>query len=478
MKNLLDLSYSERITQNINDLSISFIEKSFENYSKGLEDIMNTFGLSRYFLSRIFDGGIVPTVTSLLEIERDITDGWLQVLYGQREFTDYYNEISNRVMAGSKYEKLMNTYGKELFGSAKFDGEKVLAQNNHLILYYIPPKNGVTPNGIAIFHAGGILPYSDKIFRFLPEANFFERFTEKGFAIYSVELNGDKDTIKNYGELTLEKYVDYLDEFSKIAFEHNGKQKMIIEGYCGLVMQAYAFLMAKPEVAEERFKAAMTFVAPIDGRKCEILAEIMIKMPQNLLLTHFTIANLLGGGVVSGDSLRRTQDIALRGFFPKTKFGRFITGWKAKDYANVNSIEDLTPAQRKDLAGAYWISAENCNRYPVPVDLARYSARLFRIGIADNGDLPYTYKGKKLSFADLYKKTGLKLIGFYGAKDRLVPHQTAEILNKIFKDRYIHIVHENAGHISYVLSPEVWDKNNKKALVPNPIEEIVRVYNS
>ena len=472
------LNYSEKITQSINDLSLNFLEKSFENYFKGIEEVMNTVGLGRYFISRIFDGGIVPTITSILEIERDITDGWLQVLYGQKNINDYYSELKDRVVAGSSYEKLMNTYGKELFGSAKFEGEKVIAENNHLIMYYIPPKKGVQPNGIAIFHAGGILPYSDKIFRFLPEANFFERFLEKGFVVYSVELNGDKDTIKNYGELTLERYIDYLDEFSAIAFKHNGNKKMILEGYCGLGMQAYAFLMAKTKEAEERFKSVMTFVAPIDGRKCEILAEIMIKMPQHLLLTQFTIANLLGGGVVTGDSLRRTQDIALRGFFPKTKFGRFVTGWKAKEYSNVKKIEDLTPAQRKDLAGAYWISAENCNRYPVPVDLARYSARLFRIGIADNGDLPYTYKGKKLSFADLYKNTSLKLIGFYGAKDRLVPHQTAEILKKIFKDRYFHIVHENAGHISYVLSPEVWDKNNKKALIPNPIDEIVRVYNS
>jgi len=80
------LNYSEKITQSINDLSLNFLEKSFENYFKGIEEVMNTVGLGRYFISRIFDGGIVPTITSILEIERDITDGWLQVLYGQKKY--------------------------------------------------------------------------------------------------------------------------------------------------------------------------------------------------------------------------------------------------------------------------------------------------------------------------------------------------------------------------------------------------------
>lgn len=467
---------TEQAVEKINDMTINFMEKSVSNYFTGIEEVMKTMGLNHFFLNRMFDGGIIPAVNSLLEMEKDLTDSLIQAFYGEKEWPEYVQEMTNRISAGTRYDQLVQTLGKEIFGTASYEGEKLLAENEYYKLYYIPAKKGTTQEKAAFFHAGGVLPYSDKLFRFLPETNFFDRFIERGIPVYSMEQKGTKDNTENYGGLTIEKHVDTINEFSDIAFKHNKNNKLILEGYCGLGMQAMAFPMALPKEAEKKFKVISTFVSPIDGSKCGTLASMMTRMPQHLLLTKFTIANLTGG-YVSGDSLRRTQDIALKGFFPKTSFGRFVTGWKNKEYANVKSVDDLNAKQRADLAGAYWISPQNCSLYPVPVNLAQYSTRVFVEGVKDNGDVAFTYKGKKLSFNTPLKETSLEFVGFYGARDRLVPDKTAEVLKKIFGKRYTHVVHEKAGHISYVLSPNVWDKKNAKALKPNPIDTLLELYN-
>lgn len=471
LKNLAD-----KFANQMNDMTVNAFEKSFSKYFQGLEETLKTMGMGSFLVNRLFDGGVIPAINSTLEMEKDFTESVLQVLSGEKDWMTYIQEMYNRVYSGTRYEELVQTLGKEIFGSAVYKGEKRLIETDHFTLTYIPAKEGTTKQKAALFHVGGILPYSDELFRFIPEASFFDRFIERGIPVYAMELRGDKDTIKNYGNLNLEKVIDTVDEFSAIAFKHNEGNKMIIEGYCGLGMQAMAFVMAKPKEVEERFKVAMTMVSPIDGSKTGTLAEMMLQMPQHMLLTQFTISSLMGG-YVSGDSLRRTQDLALRGFFPKTPFGRFVTGWKNKEYANVKKVSDLTLAQKKDLAGAYWISPQNCNRFPVPVDIAKYSSRLFRTGVNDNGDIPFVYKGQKLSFQTPLKQTKVEFVGFYGAKDRLVPEITAQVLKDLFKDRYSHVVHGTAGHVSYVLSPEVWDKSYKKPLDPNPIDVLLKLYN-
>lgn len=116
--------------------------------------------------------------------------------------------------------------------------EKLLTSNEYFNLTYLPAKN---PNGLAVFHVGGILPYSDKIFRFLPEINFYERFLENGISIYALELKGNKFNIPKYNTIKLEYILQTINEFSKIAFIHNQKRKMILEGYCGLGIQSLSY---------------------------------------------------------------------------------------------------------------------------------------------------------------------------------------------------------------------------------------------
>lgn len=463
-----------KATEQMHSFTVDLFEKGVSSYFTGLEEVMKTVEINRYFMQRFFDGGFIPALDSLMDLEIDFSKTFFGAFCGEKDWKASFEELSKKIYAGSRYDQLVQELGGKIFGTATFDGEELLAENEFFKFYYIPPKKGVAKQDAALFHSGGILPYSDKLFRFLPETNFFDRFIERGIAVYSLELKGGSDVV-DFGKLNLEKYIDIVDEMSDIAFKHN-KNKLILEGYCGLGMQAWAYVLSKPKEADSKFKVMSTFVSPIDGSKCRILASMMQQMPQHMLLTQFTMSNLVGGGYVSGDFLRRTQDLALRGFFPKTSFGRFITGWKHREYASVEKVEDLTPAQRQDLAGAFWISPENCNMYPVPTDMARYSTRLFRTGVNEKGDIPYSYKGRKLTFQTVLKDTSLQVAGFYGGRDRMVPGYTANVLKTILKDRYTHVEHEKAGHVSYVLQPNVWRAGDAKALTPNPVDVLLELY--
>lgn len=468
---------TEKVAEQINDVTVGFLENSVNHYFHGLEETMKTFGMRNFFLNRMFDGGVVPAINSLLEMEKDFTDSLLQSVYGEKNWFESAKEMRDRLVAGTRYNELVLKLGKEIFGKATFEGEKQLHEDDHFRLTFIPAKKGTTATKMAVFHVGGILPYSDLLFRFLPEVNFFERFTEAGIPVYAMELKGDKDEIgANFGKLNLDRYVDAIKEMTDIAFKHNQNEKLVLESYCATTLTAIAYVNALPKDADKKIKVFSTYVGPVDGSKCSVLSDMMTLLPQNLLLTHYTMANLTGG-YVTGDSLRRTQDMALKGFFPKTAFGRFVTGWKNKEYADVNTVADLSDEQRKDLAGAYWISPENCNRFPVPLDIARFSTRVFIEGVGSQGEIPYKYKGTPLSFQALLKETSIQMVGFYGEKDRLVPGETADILVKVLGNRYTKVVHKGAGHISYVLTPKVWDKKNPKALDPNPIDLITKLYN-
>jgi hypothetical protein len=214
-------------------------------------------------------------------------------------------------------------------------------------------------------------------------------------------------------------------------------------------------------------------VAPIDGKKCRNLSQMLTQFPQNFLTLHFSLSEL--GGYVRGTHLRAGMDIPIKGYFPKTLWGRFVTGWKNQVYSRVSGIEDLDQKQRKDLAGAYWISPQNCDRFPMPVDLVRFSSSLFVEGVDESGEIPYEHKREKLQFKTIFEETDMNLVGFYGGKDNLVPNATGGVLKNIFGSRYEHVVHPRAGHISYVLSPELWQKNNQKGFAPNPIDVVLKM---
>ncbi len=433
-------------------------------------EALQAASLMSYMTERMASGGVVAATRAILDMQLDALEACAGVLKGEREPLEVAGELGARTRSGLRYEALVQTLGRELFGSARPAGETLVGEDAHYRLSYFPPKAGL-PEQPALFHLGGVLPYGDALFRILPEACFFDRFTGRGMPVYALELRGDKDH-SDFHDLTLEGVVDALSHFSAVAFDHGRGRKMVLEGYCGLASQVLAYAAAKPLECNARFEVVATFVGPVDGTRCEGLAEIMQLMPHSVLEATLRMAERTGE-YVSGDQLRTTQDVALKGFLGKTPLGRFAAGWKKPEYARVDGAQSLTPEMRKELAGAYWISPENCRRWPVPPDLGRFTSGLFTDGVGAGGELPGAYRGRPLALTDAVEGTSLQLVGFYGGKDQLVPEATAEPLVRLFGERYTHVVHPGAGHVSYVLSPGVWEKAHPKALEPNPVDVIL-----
>jgi hypothetical protein len=153
--------------------------------------------------------------------------------------------------------------------------------------------------------------------------------------------------------------------------------------------------------------------------------------------------------------------------------GHFRAGFDQPDYADAGEGASLTVSQRRDLAGAWWISYENSGRFPLSVDLVRFASALFAKGISKDGAIPATYKGTALSLKSIAEGTSLKLFGFYGGRDAMVSESTANCMQNVFGERYKHVVHLHAGHISYILSPQAWNPSHPKALTPNPIDVLL-----
>ncbi|MGC4115724.1 MAG: hypothetical protein QM765_14200 [Myxococcales bacterium] len=451
----------------------SVIQSGIDKVGALGHEARQTASLMSYMTERMASGGLIAATRAIVDMQLDALATCADVVKGEREPFEAMGDLGSRTRSGLRYEALIQTMGKGLFGSARPEGELQLAEDAHYRLCYFPAKAGV-PEQAPLFHVGGVIPYGDALFRILPESCFYDRFTSRGMPVYALELRGDKDHA-DFHDLTLEGVIDAISHFSAIAFDHGKSKKMAIEGYCGLSSQVLAYVCAKPLEANARFKVVANFVGPVDGTKCLGLAEIMKQMPHSMLEASMRMAEHTGD-YVSGDQLRTTQDIALKGFLGKTPLGRFATGWKKPEYAKVDGIESLTPEMRKDLAGAYWISPENCRRWPVPVDLSRYTSALFTDGVGADGALPGSYRGRPLKLTDAAEGTQLQFIGVYGGKDVLVPETTAEPLKRLFGERYTHVVHPSAGHVSYVLSPNVWEKANPKALKPNPVDLILERY--
>jgi pimeloyl-ACP methyl ester carboxylesterase len=107
----------------------------------------------------------------------------------------------------------------------------------------------------------------------------------------------------------------------------------------------------------------------------------------------------------------------------------------------------------------------------VPLDLSRFSTALFSTGVAADGAVAFAVGAQPLTLAGL-KRACMPVIGFYGGKDVLVPEATAEPLYRLLGDRYTHVVHPQAGHISYIFSTGQW-RPGPKALDPNPIDVLL-----
>jgi hypothetical protein len=163
-------------------------------------------------------------------------------------------------------------------------------------------------------------------------------------------------------------------------------------------------------------------------------------------------------------------DLALKKNFIKTPFGYFHDGWSQSSFSKVKSVDDLAPWQRKMLAGAYWISAENARRFAIPVALVRYANDMFAKGLGKNGELPVAYRGKDLSLADFAQRTSMPVFGFFGGTDPMIVDRTGYPLMGLLGERYRHVVHPHAGHISYIFTPELWDPNSPVGFDPHPID--------
>ena len=441
-----------------------------------LEELNRTFALNTYLMNKSVEAGLLPTMRYLFGLEQDVAGSMLAALRREKSLRVGLRDLYHKTRAGARYDRLVRTFGAELFGSATFAGETVLAENDYLRLSHLPAAAGSTPRGVSLFHVGGFLPYSDRIFRMLPEANLFTGFLSRGMPVYAMELRPDAHAGR-LKEVTLERFIDDVDRMTDVAFHHaqNGGRKMIAEGYCGLGMPTLAYVAARPERAEAKLAVVATMVAPVDGRRCTMLGDFIKLAPQALLDLHAARASIRGGRV-KGDDLRTGLDIPLGAVVYKSPLGRFATGWGNPVYAYLDRVEDLDLAQRRELAGAYWISAQNSRRSPMPLDLVRFFGRLFREGIDNDLTIPATYRGAPLSLRAVAERTSIRVVGFYGGRDLVVPDVTAGPLARALGARYTHVVHPRAGHISYVLSPELWDPGHPRALDPSPIDLMLALH--
>jgi hypothetical protein len=451
------------------DLVSGSTEMSFHN----VRDSIKLMRLAAYATHQTLEGSVFPALEAVIGMQETWSGSVTTLLRGDRKLREFARENVDRVKSAAKFGRLVKKLGRQLYGSATFVGEQVLEQDEFLKLSYLPPKPGVPIAPVALFHAGGGLPYGDRIFRFLPEANFYDRFLERGMPVYAVELRGDRSEL-NYAGLTLERLIDSFEAMSAAAFDHNEKRKMVLEGYCGHGMQVVAFAAAKPKEVQERFVGLSTFVSPFDGRECLMLAEMQTLMPESMTEMSFVLAKILGRGYVPGDGMRMSLDMGLRTTFHKTPLAHVAAGFRQLDYANVRKLEDLSKHQRKDLAGAYWISPESARRFALPVDLVRYASRLFSEGIAADGTLPAVYRGRTLSLRTLLDETTLPIVGFFGGRDLMIPDRTAYGIMPLLGNRYRHVVHPHAGHISYILSPKSW-RSGPMALEPNPVDVMMEL---
>lgn len=443
--------------------------KGLDLWYPNVKDSINTMRLWMFTSEHVFEGSVVPAMQAAVAMQEQLAGSLVDSIRGDQSYGDFARDTWARLRSGARYRHLVGKLGRQLFGSAVLPGERVIHQDERFRLVYIPPAEGSSA-GPPVFHAGGAIPYGDRIFRLLPEANLYERFTERGMPVYAMELRGDRYEV-DYGKLTMDEHVDNLALFTDKAFEHAG-DKLVLEGYCGNGMQLLPYLAAKPDDAERKLCAVALFVTPVHGPACTMMAGLPQLMPDRATEAQLWMWDKLSG-YVWGDGVRLGLDLALKKNFIKTPFGYFHDGFHQSSFAHVERVDDLDPLQRKMLAGAYWISAENARRFAIPVDLVRFANRMFKEGLGRQGELPHQVRGKALSLGDFARATTMPVFGFFGGTDPVIIDRTGYPLIGLLGDRYHHVVHPQAGHISYIFTPELWDPQGPHRFDPHPIDLIL-----
>ena len=412
---------------------------------------------------------VFPALESALEVEDQLAGSLVASLREGRGLRSFLAEAGGRLGGALRFPGLVHTVGRTLFGSAVLPGEAVVAEDEYFRLVHVPPAAGVPPQPLALFHSGGAIPYGDRLFRLAPGFDFYGHFARRGLPVYVMELKGDRLAC-DCGRLDMDGLIDRTARLSSAAWEHNGRRRMVLEGYCGNASQALAYLAARPEDATRKFSALATFVAPVDGRRCTALADFARATPEGLVEAQHWLAAVFGGGYLSADGTRLGIDLPLRALFHKSYPGLLAMGWQREDLSGAAAAGGLTPAQERDLAGAYWVSPANARRWPIPEGIGRYMSALFTRGVDGRGNLPWSHGGEPLSLRAVAAHTDLRVYGFFGGRDPVVPDASGHVLHRVFGDRYRHVVHPDAGHVSYVLSPEMWDAAASRRFDPNPID--------
>lgn len=372
------------------------------------------------------------------------------------------DDLAERQQSALNFQQRIETWGRELFGSACYPGEKQLAENDFFRLNHIPVREGMEKRA-SLFHIGGFIPYSDHVFRLLPGANFFDRFTERGIEVYEMKLKSSSTSCNPHlRDLTVRSIIDGVHRFSDIAHAHCG-QKMILEGYCGTGIHAYTSFLADPESMAGKFDLILTFVSPLDAKKCTLFEQL------HQILDYINPAAANVDGQILSSLLDTIQDKG----FEKTPLGAFAYGWKNKEWGRIQDISELTLRQQSELAAWYWLSLKHGSYYPLSRDLYLFYSRLFLQGVGKDGILPCEYEGRTLNLNDL-KKTGVKVLAFLGEKDHLVSCRTADVLNSILGEQSEVIVHEKTGHVAYIFNPNRWQSSDARAFKPDIVETILK----
>jgi hypothetical protein len=413
-----------------------------------------------YFASRFVDGEALPAL------------GFLESAVGQLAVSAEPpgESVLRRVRAGWRYPRLVRTAGRELFGSARFAGEQVIARSEHFTLSHLPPRRADGPAPFALLHVGGFIPYGDRIFRFLPEANLYDRFLERGIPVYALEQAGPSPSRPALQAATLERIVAEIDDLGAAAARHHGA-RLVGVGYCGTALPLLAFCAGRPRRADALLSALLLFVAPIDARHCRPIVDLVNHLPRTAMAAALGSAGLVAGGP-GGRELSAVLDAALGTRFNKTALGRFSTGWATPTWADA-ATESLSPGQRVALATAFWLSTDNAARWPIPAAVASAFHRLYDEGVADDGRTGLTLDGQPLDLGRVARDTRLEVLAFYGERDTVVNEVSGRVLRKVLGPRYHHHVHRHAAHVSYVTEPELWQWQHPRRLDPNPIDALL-----
>jgi hypothetical protein len=451
-----------------NEDTISSINENQSN-----EDLFKIMNLGKILNNKILDM-TVPFYKRILDLRFKEIYKFIDTLDSKSESSllDYFTGLSKRATSGFRYERLVNTLGKELLGTAKFNGEKLLGENEYYTFTYIPPDKS-KENIFNLFHVGGMLPYSDKVFRLLPEMNFYKPFINSGIGIYALELKGSDETNDKLSNFTISEMLKSIYQFSDIAFEHNGNRKMVIEGYCGLGMPVVASYLVDAKNMEKKFSVIALFVTPINGKNSPNLSYMINSFPKRMPLISDIIEYLDSNNKTT--QYNKSLDFALGSLLDKTFLGRVMQGWQSEKFADINSIDELDLIGKLELAGAYWISPESGKRFPMTKDIMEFSRLFFVEGIDEKGLIPYKFNNKHLNLND-FKKLDTKIISFYGDKDHVIDTHCGDILEKILPEQYTHVTHKDTGHVAYIFNNERWDKDNRRAFDPNIIETIKKAY--